>query len=203
MMRPSTCVRVARPRVDMTAEPTLLQRVARGERAAATACIECYSGLVWSLARRHLGNPADAEDAVQDIFLQLWRQAGRFDPAHGEEVTFVSMLARRRLVDRLRRARREPERATLEDAEHVLSEDGRRTLERSAEVERVLGVLEALDPKQREVIHLSSWLGLSHGAIAQRTGLPLGTVKSHLRRGLIRIRERLGEAESVPGRTTP
>lgn len=177
----------------MTAEPTLLQRVARGERAAATACIEAYSGLVWSLARRHLCNRADAEDAVQDIFMQLWRQAGRFDPDRGEEATFVSMLARRRLVDRLRRDRREPERASLEDAERVLCEDGRRTLERSAEIERVLGILEALDPKQREVIHLSSWLGLSHGAIAQRTGLPLGTVKSHLRRGLINIRERLGE----------
>jgi RNA polymerase sigma-70 factor (ECF subfamily) len=180
----------------MGAEPTLLQRVARGDRAAATACIETYRGLVWSLARRRLANPADAEDAVQDIFMQLWRQAGRFDPERGEEVTFVSVLARRRLVDRLRRQQREPEPASLEDAERVLSDDGHRVLERSAEIGRVMNVLEKLEPKQREVIHLSSWLGLSHGAIAERTGLPLGTVKSHLRRGLMNIRERLGEARA-------
>ncbi|MEM0897374.1 MAG: sigma factor-like helix-turn-helix DNA-binding protein, partial [Verrucomicrobiota bacterium] len=63
-----------------------------------------------------------------------------------------------------------------------LCEDGRQTLERSVEVSRVLALIETLEPKQREIIHLSSWLGLSHGDIAVRTGLPLGTVKSHLRR---------------------
>ena len=183
----------------MSSERTLLQRIARGDRAAASACIETYSGLVWSLARRHLGDAADAEDAVQDIFMQLWRQADRYDPARAEEVTFVAMLARRRLVDRLRRQRREPERASLESAEAELCEDGRRTLERSAEAGRVLEVLETLEPKQKEIIHLSSWLGLSHGAIAERTGMPLGTVKSHLRRGLMKVREQLGEAAGSAG----
>lgn len=183
----------------MTEASALLQRIARGDREAVSECIRTYSGLVWSLARRHLSNEADAEEAVQDIFLQLWSQAKRFDPRRGEEVTFVSVLARRRLVDRLRKLGREPKRASLDEVhaeqhEAGLCEDGRRTLERSAEVRRVLAVLETLEPKQREIIHLSSWLGLSHGAIAERTGLPLGTVKSHLRRGLMSVRERLGEA---------
>lgn len=173
---------------------SVLQRIAGGDREAASECIATYSGLVWSLARARLANEADAEEAVQDIFMQLWRQAGRFDPSRGEEVTFVSLLARRRLADRLRKQARTPATAPLDEAEAQLSEDGREVLERSADVRRVRAVLGTLEPKQREVIHLSSWLGLSHGAIAERTGIPLGTVKSHLRRGLMKIREQLGEA---------
>ncbi len=176
---------------------SLLQRIARGDRAAASECIATYSGLVWSLARGRLANEADAEEAVQDIFMQLWRQAGRYDPARGEEATFVSLLARRRLVDRLRKQGRTPSTTSLDEAELQLSEDGREVLERSADVRRVRAVLQTLEPKQREIIHLSSWLGLSHGAIAERTGLPLGTVKSHLRRGLMKVREQLGEAGAV------
>lgn len=194
------------------AQDSLLQRVARGDRKAASECIAAYSGLVWSLARRQLTNEADAEDAVQDIFIQLWRQADRFDPEVAGEATFVSMLARRRLIDRFRKAQREPQRAELDGSDaHVsaqlvqqgLCEDGRQTLERSVEVSRVLAVIETLEPKQREIIHLSSWLGLSHGDIATRTGLPLGTVKSHLRRGLMKVREQLGEAAGrADGATT-
>ena len=184
-------------------QPSLLQRIARGDRSAASECIATYSGLVWSLARKQLTNEADTEDAVQDIFIQLWRQADRFDPGVAGEATFVSMLARRRLVDRYRKAQREPRQADLDDNDAQLNaqmyqsglcEDGRQTLERSVEVSRVLALIDTLEPKQREIIHLSSWLGLSHGDIATRTGLPLGTVKSHLRRGLMKVREQLGEA---------
>jgi len=181
----------------------VLQRLAAGDRAAATECIDTYGGLVWSLARRYLGNEADAEEAVQDIFMQLWRRAGRFDPAKAGEDTFVAMIARRRLVDRLRRRSREPERVSLVAVETELCEDGRRTLERSADVRQVLALLDTLEPKQREVIHLSSWLGLSHGDIAERTGLPLGTVKSHLRRGLMKVRERLGESSTAADGAMP
>ena len=183
--------------------PSLLQRIARGDRAAASECIATYSGLVWTLARQRLANEADVEEAVQEIFMQLWRQADRFDPAQGEEVTFVSLLARRRLVDRMRKQARVPVSASLDEVGSQLSEDGREVLERSADVRRVRAVLETLEPKQREIIHLSSWLGLSHGAIAERTGLPLGTVKSHLRRGLMKVREQLGEAKAVADRATP
>jgi RNA polymerase sigma-70 factor (ECF subfamily) len=187
----------------MTESLSLLQRIASGDRAAASECIDAYSGLVWSLARRRLVNEADAEEAVQDIFMQLWRQAGRFDPSRGEEVTFVSVLARRRLVDRLRRQGRRPATTPLDEAELQLGEDGCEVLERSADVRRVRAILDTLEPKQREIIHLSSWLGLSHGAIAERTGLPLGTVKSHLRRGLMKVREQLVEARAAADGATP
>lgn len=191
----------------MNTEPGLLQRIAQGDRQAASECIATYSGLVWTLARKTLPNEADAEEAVQEIFIQLWRQAGRFDPAIAGESTFVSMIARRRLIDRVRKEQRRPVSASLEAAEANneltgLCEDGRETLEQSAEVSQVLALIETLEPKQREIIHLSSWLGLSHGDIARRTGLPLGTVKSHLRRGLMNVRERLGEAAEGTNRAT-
>ncbi|MBX9623103.1 MAG: sigma-70 family RNA polymerase sigma factor, partial [Gemmataceae bacterium] len=86
----------------------VLPRVAVGDPAAVRECIARYGPLVWGLARRLVPNPADAEDAAQDVFISLWQSAGRYDPAQAAEVTFVAMIARRRLIDRRRRARRHP-----------------------------------------------------------------------------------------------
>lgn len=152
-----------------------------------------YGGLVWSLARRYLHNRADAEEAVQDIFMDLWTSAGRFDPRRAEEVTFVSMLARRRLIDRVRRLGREPEMDALDVDEPVLATECHRLLEASVDTNHALNALERLSVEQQEVIRLATVLGLSHAAVAAKTGQPLGTVKSHLRRGLLRIRDALGE----------
>jgi len=172
---------------------SLFHRIAQGDAQAVETCIERYGGLVWHLARRHLSahgdDQGDAEDAVQEIFTSLWRTAGRYDPARSSEATFVSMIARRRLVDRWRQRARQP---TLVDADalEIAGTDG--DGEQAAEFARVRAILSELPADQYRVIHLSLWLGLSHGAIATRTGLPLGTVKSHLRRGLTAVRERLG-----------
>ncbi len=181
----------------------ILQRIADGDQQAVSDCIERYSGLVWSLSRRFLNNDADAEDAVQEIFMELWSSAKRYDPTVASEVTFVSMLARRRLIDRRRRLSREPERESIDDHSYALSEDGQRVLEQSAETQRVLVALSELKPEQQEVISLSSWLGMSHSAIAEHTGLPLGTVKSYISRGLLAVRESLGESGTEPGRASP
>ena len=187
----------------MADEATLLERIHRGDREAVALCIDRYSGLVWSLANRFIANPADAEEAVQDIFMELWSKAGRFDPGRAAEVTFVSMLARRRLIDHIRRQRREPAREALDSVAHTLSEDGHRALEASADTRRVLEVIGTLQPEQQQVIHMASWLGMSHGAIAEQTGMPLGSVKSYLRRGLQRVRETLGKTTHAPdGATT-
>ena len=93
----------------MNAEPTFLERIAAGDPLAVDGCLEKYRGLVWSIARRFAGNHADAEDAVQEVFVELWRHAGRFDPAVAAESTFVATVARRRLIDRHRRRGRQPE----------------------------------------------------------------------------------------------
>ncbi len=179
-------------------QASLLERISAGDQQAVSLCIERYSGLVWSLARRFIAVEADAEDAVQEIFLEIWNTAERFDPSKASEATYISMIARRRLIDRLRKSRREPDRESLDDVEYALSADGHRALEASAETERVVEILEEMRPDQQQVIRMSTWLGMSHSAIAEETGMPLGTVKSLLRRGLIQIREQLGEA--APGR---
>jgi len=172
---------------------TLLQRIASGDQAAVGLCIDTYSGLVWSLARRFLSNEADAEEAVQEIFFEIWDKAGRFDPAIASEVTFVSMLARRRLIDRRRRLQTEPIAEPLDELEFTMGKDMQGLLDASAEMGRVIEVIETMKPEQQEVINMASWLGMSHSAIAEQTGIPLGTVKSYVLKGLRAIREVLGE----------
>lgn len=181
---------------------SLLQRISSGDQSAVAGCIEAYSGLVWSLARRFLANEADAEEAVQEIFLELWEKAHRFNPGVAAEVTFVSMIARRRLIDRRRKLAAEPVAEALDEVEHWLSEDAQGVLEANAEMERVVGIIRTLKPDQQEVINMASWLGMSHGAIAEQTGIPLGTVKSHVARGLSTIRKVLGEPE-LAGKASP
>ena len=93
----------------VTEEPSILERVAAGDPAAPNECIARFSGLVWSLARRLCSSPSDAADAVQEIFIDLWKSAPRFDSSIASETTFVAMIARRRLIDRGRRKMRRPE----------------------------------------------------------------------------------------------
>jgi RNA polymerase sigma-70 factor (ECF subfamily) len=81
----------------------ILVRVAAGDGTAVRACQDTFGGLVWSIARRMLGATAEAEDAVQEVFIELWRSAGRYDPERGTEVQFVATIARRRIIDRVRR----------------------------------------------------------------------------------------------------
>lgn len=176
----------------MSTQDSLLERIADGDRDAVALCIERYSGLVWSLARRFIANNADAEEAVQDVFMELWSNAAKYDSTRAGEATWISLIARRRLIDRARREQRAPSTEPLADVEHLLSRDGRAAVEASAESERVMRVIESMNPEQKQVIRMSTWLGMTHQAIAEQTDLPLGTVKSHLRRGLNRIREQLG-----------
>ena len=98
----------------MTPPPPLLHRVAAGEALAVRECLARYGGLVWSLARRYSPSPAEAEDAAQEIFLDLWRSAARFDPRQASETTYVALIARRRLVDRQRHRQRRPQAEPLE-----------------------------------------------------------------------------------------
>jgi RNA polymerase sigma-70 factor (ECF subfamily) len=153
-------------------------------------CIDRFSGLVWSLARRLCGNPSEAEDAVQEIFVDLWRSADRYDSAIASETTFVAMIARRRLIDRGRKRQRRPEQAAIPDtiAAPLPTSDVTEVSEEAAAAKRLF---ERLRPEQRQVLQLTIQYGASHEQIATSTGLPLGTVKTHARRGLIKLRELL------------
>ncbi len=168
-----------------------IERAAKGEPGAARACLDAYGSVVWGIARRLSASQADAEDAVQEVFVDIWKNAHRFDRDVASDVAFVAMLARRRLIDRLRARGRRPEgRATEELSELVPDPDVDRA-ETCAEAGLARRALEELRPEQREVIRLSTEQGLSHEEISAVLAMPLGTVKAHARRGLLRVRELL------------
>jgi RNA polymerase sigma-70 factor, ECF subfamily len=159
-------------------------------------CLRTYGGLVWSLARRMLKNQEDAEDVVQEIFVDIWKNADRFDPSQASETTFVAMIARRRIIDRVRFMSRRIATDSLED---ILIEPGDRAdraMQTSVEAEEAAKALQTLRPEQRQVLQLSIVHGLSHQEIADATGMPLGTVKTHARRGILQARETLGLGEA-------
>lgn len=172
--------------------PVLLPRVASGDRTAIRECIDRYGGLVWSLVRRACRSDDDAEDAVQEIFLDVWRSAARFDPRVASEATFVAMIARRRLVDRRRQRQRRPDTEPLSQSAPAAATT--MPPEVGAEAAQAARALDQLRPEQRQVLILTACHGLSHEEVATTTGMPLGTVKAHARRGLLRVREALGAA---------
>lgn len=170
----------------------ILHRIATGDKTAVQDCLKAYGGLVWSLARRMSPNTDDAEDAVQEIFIDVWKNAERFDASQSSETTFIAMIARRRLIDRLRHSNRRLSPDSLEDltVEPVNRSDG--SLQMSVEAKEAAKALEQLRPEQKQVLQLSIIQGLSHQEISDATGIPLGTVKTHARRGLLQVREFLG-----------
>lgn len=185
----------------------LLHRVSKGDQHAVRDCIARFGGLIWTLARRTGLPESEAEDAVQEVFTEIWKNSARYDPSIASETAFVATIARRRLIDRRRKLGREP-------AKHALIEEIQPPSERSApapelgeDVRRASEALTQLSNDQQRVLRLSVYEGLSHELISRATGLPLGTVKTHARRGLIRLRELLGvdpdhvESDSVGGAT--
>jgi RNA polymerase sigma-70 factor (ECF subfamily) len=184
------------------AEP-LLPRVAAGDERAVRECVARYGALVWSLVRRWSPNAQDAEDAVQDVFIDLWRSAARFDATRATESGWVAMVTRRRLIDRMRRRERLPELEPLSEEVDIAddrAEDVAHDIDRAARVDRARAVLRELPPAQRRMLELSLLEGKTHDEIARETDTPLGTVKSHIRRGLKRARDLMhGAALSVEG----
>ncbi len=165
----------------------LLRRVAQGDETAVHETMDQFGALVWSLAQRMCPTRADAEDAVQDIFVAIWRSSHRYDPQIASETTFVAMIARRRLIDRLRRQSRRPSPAELPDSKAAPMEADR--TEMSDELKAAELAFKALSQDQQRVLRLAIYSGSSHEQIATALSLPLGTVKTHARRGLIRLRE--------------
>lgn len=171
---------------------SLLQQIAAGNAAAVEEFLRRHGNTVWGLARRFCRNADDAEDATQEILVEVWKSAGRYDPAYGSELTFVMTIARRRLIDRARRLGRRPEIDLLEASEQIAAADQGDRVELGDEVRRAQEALQQLRPEQREVLEQALTLGRTHQEISAAIGIPLGTVKSHARRGLIKLREMLG-----------
>ncbi len=170
---------------------SLLEQVAQGDQSAVGKVLDQYGDLVWSLARRFLGNSPEAEDAVQDIFIAVWSSAERYKPELASEVTFIATIARRRLIDRLRKNSRTPDSETYDESIATQNPDPVNRITENVEVQNVVRVLNDMPEQHREILSLSIYEGYSHSEIADRLAIPLGTVKTRVRRGLIHIREQL------------
>jgi len=172
-------------------EESLLSQIGNGNRSAVSEFVDRYGGLLWSMALKSTRNEADAEDAVQEVFVELWRSADKFNPELSAEKTFVCMVARRRLIDRSRKRKLAYD---TEEIDAMASDftDASVAAEFHDEVEKAVAVLDALPDQQSKIIRLSIFGGLSHSQIAEATGSSLGTVKTHIRRGLMAMRRKIG-----------
>ncbi|PYK14313.1 MAG: hypothetical protein DME55_15400 [Verrucomicrobia bacterium] len=175
----------------------MIARIGRRDQSAFSALYDRLSGPLYSLAMKMLGDPAEAQDALQDVFLQIWSRAGTYDPEQSSVFSWTVLLTRSRVIDRMRaRGRRSrvvvastEDAPTAADASTV--ESAADTAEKNEEAVRVRYVLNNLPSEQREAIELAFFEHLSHHEIAARLGQPLGTVKARIRRGLLKLRERL------------
>lgn len=178
--------------------------IASGDTAALGTLYDCYAGLVLTLARRVLHDPVVADDLAEEIFVELWRRADRYDSTRGHLATYITTLTRSRAIDRLRIIRRttcvQLECVTDPTATASDPTDGMVLNERSRLVTLALAVL---TDNQRIVIGLAYYDGLSHVEIADHLKRPLGTVKTWIRQGLLRLRDELRTKIDVEIGTTP
>lgn len=173
----------------------ILQRVARREDGSTEEMISHFGNLVWAIVRKFSFDDAESEDAAQEIFIEIWKHAPRFDPALAKSATFVAMIARRRMIDRIRRQKTRI--TTTPSSDHHDPVSGRATTEPEPMADETSDTLKAfnrLRPEHQQVLKLSIHHGQTHEQIALTTGLPLGTVKTHARRGLMQLRELLNTA---------
>ncbi|HEY7214125.1 MAG TPA: sigma-70 family RNA polymerase sigma factor [Thermoanaerobaculia bacterium] len=174
------------------ADLDLLRRIAGGSEEALAAFYDRYSGLVWGLLRRMLGEGGEAEEVLQEAFLQVWRDARRYDSNRATPRGWLLLIARSRALDRLRKraaVQRREEAITREEAARAVAPLGSRRLEHRESRERIHSALERLPREQRRVIELAFFHGLSQTEIAAHLGAPLGTVKSRALLGMKRLRQ--------------
>lgn len=172
----------------------LLVRVAGGDQRAFEELYALVSGPVFGLVRRVVRDPAQSEEVAQEVLLELWRSAGRFDPARGSALSWILTLAHRRAVDRVRSARAATEREQREGRRnhHPAFDQVAEEVEAGLERQWVRHCLEKLTTLQRESVTLAYYDGYTYREVAERLSLPLGTVKTRMRDGLTRLRECLG-----------
>lgn len=166
----------------------LLERIQLRDQNAMAGIFDRYSGMAYAVALRVLGDSAQAEDVIQDIFLQVWLNPSAFVPERGSLGAWLAVVTRNRAIDAIRR--RKPS-EPVDDVVLPAATDIASEVERAATVERVRSVLSRMPLEQRETVELAFFQGLTHSEIAREKGEPLGTVKTRIRAALISLRKAL------------
>ena len=179
------------------ADRAALERMARGDQDALGEIYDRHGRLVYSLALRIVRDQSDAEDIVQEVFSQAWRQAARYDASRGTVLGWLLTLTRSRAIDRLRGRRVRPEPATDEAVLNAIPDRAAPADVQAVwagQATQIRSAIEGLSVLQRVAIELAFYEGLTHAEIAERLELPLGTVKTRIRQGLLKLRDRLAGA---------
>ena len=180
--------------VDVSLDATLARRLLQKDVEAFEQLYERHSRIVYALALRILQQGSTAEEVVQDVFLQVWRNARHYDEQRGPFIPWLMTLARNRALDRLRlksERQRRQEAQTEEFPPVVEAPQYEKNLDEKRRAERVRALMASLHPQQKKAIELAFFEGLSHSEIAASLKEPLGTVKSWIRNGLLRLKEEL------------
>ncbi len=171
---------------DQKDDAALIARMRAGDQSAMADLYDRYSGVVYGVALRVLANTSAAEDVVQEIFLQLWRNPQAFDAERGRLAPWLAVIARNRAIDHLRKRPAEDDIDELPISTGVdLESDSAQKLA----IEKVRGVLAQLPPEQRKALEMAYFEGMTHTEIAGKTGEPLGTIKTRIRTGLLALRK--------------
>ena len=164
----------------------LVSAIRSGNESAMTALYDKYSPIVYSVALRVLADSGAAEDVLQDVFMQLWRNPGAFDSSRGNLGPWLAVIARNRAIDSLRR--RQPV-TDIEDVIVSVEPDLAGDAERARAMEKVRSALSGMPAPQRDALEMAYFEGLTHTEIAAKTGEPLGTIKTRIRAGLLALRK--------------
>ena len=171
---------------DVSPDATLVSAIRAGDEQAMAQLYDRYSPLVYSIALRVVGETGVAEDILQEIFLRLWRNPATFDASRGSLPAWLAVITRNRAIDFLRKRHSKTD---IEDIKVAITPDLASDVERSRVLEKIRSALHSMSQPQRSALEMAFFEGLTHTEIAERSGEPLGTIKTRIRTGLLVLRK--------------